>query len=395
MLRFLFCFRRRGFIYILLRTMFYEKYLPFTLLLILQLHMLLPFIYNIFSLINDDSEGEIGNSCDESEPMAYNIKIYNNASNTIHNLKGKKFDCRLTSILKKFQLTSQEEKPLDFIAEPPGSSVGTIFITAANLNFVPSLRAVIANIKRAFGVKQKIVAYDLGGILRNKVIMRELGQICNLEIREFNIKQLPKNVRGMKTFSWKLLLFAQAYLEFDSFIYCDTSVHFTSNDFREHFNLINSGKVSPFLFGLGTYHGIKHATLQETFEYIPLFNGKHFDIEMQEANFIIVKRSEFTREILKWALLCAFTLDCIEPRKVPWDCPEEIFYSNRVYGLCHRMDQSVLSTLIYNAEEEIVGKGNKKLIRHYDFLHPSHRLIKHMLARRQSNSEKMAKLYKC
>uniref|UniRef100_A0A915NKD6 Glucuronosyltransferase n=1 Tax=Meloidogyne floridensis TaxID=298350 RepID=A0A915NKD6_9BILA len=250
--------------------------------------------------------------------MAYNIKIYNNASNTIHNLKGKKFDCRLTSILKKFQLTSQEEKPLDFIAEPPGSSVGTIFITAANLNFVPSLRAVIANIKRAFGVKQKIVAYDLGGILRNKVI--------------------------------------QAYLEFDSFIYCDTSVHFTSNDFREHFNLINSGKVSPFLFGLGTYHGIKHATLQETFEYIPLFNGKHFDIEMQEANFIIVKRSEFTREILKWALLCAFTLDCIEPRKVPWDCPEEIFYSNRVYGLCHRMDQSVLSTLIYNAEEEIVGK---------------------------------------
>ncbi|KAF7635957.1 hypothetical protein Mgra_00004677 [Meloidogyne graminicola] len=388
-------FRRRGFIYILLRTMFYEKHLPLTLLLLLQLHILMPFFSNITTFIEENIESEIGIDCDENETLAYNLKIYNNASHTIHNLIGKKFDCRLTTMLEKFQLTSQEEKQQDFIAEPPGSTIGTIFVTAANLNFYHSLRAVIANIKRAFGVKQKIVAYDLGGIIKNKIIMKELSQICNLEIRELNIKQLPKNVRGMKTFSWKVLLIAHAYLEFDSFIYCDTSVHFASNDFKEHFELINSGKVSPFLFGLGTYHGIKHATLQETFEYIPLFTDNHFDIEMQEANFIIIKRSEFTREILKWALLCAFTLECIEPRKVPWDCPDEIFHTNKMYGLCHRMDQSILSILLHNAEAEIVGKGNKELIRHYDFLHPSHRLIKHLLVRRQNTNEKIAKIYKC
>jgi hypothetical protein len=53
-----FCFRRRGFIYLLLRKMLYENHLPFTLLLLFQLYILKPFIYN-FNIFYDENNFEI------------------------------------------------------------------------------------------------------------------------------------------------------------------------------------------------------------------------------------------------------------------------------------------------------------------------------------------------
>jgi hypothetical protein len=109
--------------------------------------------------------------------------------------------------------------------------------------------------------------------------MSELNGICRLEVRAFNFEQLPKNLRGLRTFAWKVLILAvifnyfliifhcppppiqEVYSELDTFIYCDTSVHFLRGNFSKHFELLNSGQVSPFLFMMGTYHGIRHATL--------------------------------------------------------------------------------------------------------------------------------------
>src|SRR4051812_40063578 len=53
----------------------------------------------------------------------------------------------------------------------------------------------------------------------------------------------------------------EMYSQYDTFIYCDTSVQFSNANYGRHFELINAGQVSPFLFMMGTYHGIKHATL--------------------------------------------------------------------------------------------------------------------------------------
>jgi len=58
------------------------------------------------------------------------------------------------------------------------------------------------------------------------------------------------------------------------------------------------------------------------------------------------------------AVLCALTKECIEPRKVPWDCADSIYHTNDEYGLCHRMDQSAMSILVHNAEAEAVSNGN-------------------------------------
>ena len=50
----LFCFRRRGLLYILFRSMFYENHLPFTLLLLFQLHIFMPFLYNFNSFVDEN-----------------------------------------------------------------------------------------------------------------------------------------------------------------------------------------------------------------------------------------------------------------------------------------------------------------------------------------------------
>ena len=51
---------------------------------------------------------------------------------------------------------------------PPMDIEQKVFVLAANVNFFPSLKATIYEIKKLFGRHQKIVAYDLGGISDNK-----------------------------------------------------------------------------------------------------------------------------------------------------------------------------------------------------------------------------------
>jgi len=55
-------------------------------------------------------------------------------------------------------------------------------------------------------------------------------------------------------------------LEFNTFIYVDTSVRIYNGDFERHIYGINKRILSPFLFNMGTNHGIKRATLPGNFK---------------------------------------------------------------------------------------------------------------------------------
>lgn len=91
-----------------------------------------------------------------------------------------------------------------------------------------------------------------------------------------------------------------------------------------------------------------------------LFGGhfrhrKCWDIFMFTALLFLYKK--ILRKFFFRALLCALTIECIEPKKIPYYCPEIIFFNNEQFNICHRMDQSVMSILIHNFESEIISRG--------------------------------------
>uniref|UniRef100_A0A915ND58 Uncharacterized protein n=1 Tax=Meloidogyne javanica TaxID=6303 RepID=A0A915ND58_MELJA len=284
--------------------------------------------------------------------------------------------------------------PSQSATEPGDKEDSAVFVTASDAKQIDAVISLIGSIKHRFGTKQRIIVYDLGGILLNAKMV--------VEYRRFNLNQLPPNLRNIKTFAWKIFILAQSHLEFNTFIYVDTSVRIYNGDFERHIYGINKRILSPFLFNMGTNHGIKRATLPETFQYLPLYTSDEFDIEMQETHFIIVQKSEFSKEILKWAILCALTKECFEPKNNT-KCEKNQLYikDDNLFGICHKNDKSVLTILINNAEEEIISKGNSNLILHSSYNHHSRRLSifpftnYQILKDHRDNPEEVLKRHKC
>ena len=115
------------------------------------------------------------------------------------------------------------------------------------------------------------------------------------------------------------------------------------------------------------------------YSYLPMVTywtnaSLNWDSVMYEANCVVFHKSEYTRIILKWfiltkymmkyfifyfinrALLCAATLECIEPTSSVLYCNIALAH---LEGVCHRQDQSVLNILNVNSEYQrwIEDKG--------------------------------------
>ncbi|KAI1715881.1 hypothetical protein Ddc_10800 [Ditylenchus destructor] len=156
----------------------------------------------------------------------------------------KRFECDHLKFLKKFKLSDKhklEDKkvetpnfvPVSKIREINQAETPKVIVTAASIKYYYSARAVIAGIQSTFAKKTvtaksppKIIFYDLGGITDDKEKKMELKSVCNLEYRIFDWKLLPDDVHGLENFSWKIIILAEMFQEFDSFIYLDTSINF-------------------------------------------------------------------------------------------------------------------------------------------------------------------------
>ncbi|KAI1715902.1 hypothetical protein Ddc_10823 [Ditylenchus destructor] len=110
------------------------------------------------------------------------------------------------------------------------------------------------------------------------------------------------------------------------------------------------------------------------------------DIEMHEANFIIVHKSEMSRQWLKWSVLCAVTRDCIEPAGAQLFCDQE---SKVPPGSCHRQDQGVLNILLNNLEMTMLKQGSKIVTHQSPYNHPSRYYYGHVLRRGQSTIKQL------
>uniref|UniRef100_A0A914HAR9 Chitin synthase n=1 Tax=Globodera rostochiensis TaxID=31243 RepID=A0A914HAR9_GLORO len=110
-------------------------------------------------------EDDVSNkSCGEN--MVYSLTM--NDSRVIH---GKKFNCSFVWLLERYQLSDKyainETIKARRIVKSPGDAK-FVFVTAADDEFYPSLRMLVVSIKEKFGCNQRIIAYDMGIVTKNK-----------------------------------------------------------------------------------------------------------------------------------------------------------------------------------------------------------------------------------
>ncbi|KAI1715114.1 hypothetical protein Ddc_11145 [Ditylenchus destructor] len=141
------------------------------------------------------------------------------------------------------------------------------FILAANSVYYNSVRATIRSIQQNFQ-NYHIVLYDLGGVAANETWVNEINAVCGLEFRSFDWKKLPyipgaQKLRDLKIYAWKVYIIANSLLEFEEFIYADSSIRFTSGSFDEYFDAMSEGlnnSLVPFQMSGNSGHSIQHAT---------------------------------------------------------------------------------------------------------------------------------------
>uniref|UniRef100_A0A915ER82 Uncharacterized protein n=1 Tax=Ditylenchus dipsaci TaxID=166011 RepID=A0A915ER82_9BILA len=226
------------------------------------------------------------------------------------------------------------------------------FVMACNEKFYKHAKATIASIESVFA-NYRIILFDLGGTANNSDYMAEISATRNLEFRQFNMSQLPSNLQDLDYFAWKILIIAEMFEELkpEDFMWADSSIYFKSDDF---------GSVYDVMMLKRCCAGIM-PTHPSMFTYIKPY--PNMNTQMVEANLIIIRRTETTRQLLKWAVLCALTKECIEPADYKVGCEWETQhpkYAPPPVGICHLQDQSLFNILVKNLEIDI-GKAVDRL----------------------------------
>src|SRR6185437_2174771 len=94
------------------------------------------------------------------------------------------------------------------------------------------------------------------------------------------------------------------------------SIYFESSDFGGVYEKMsshpNTGLLTPVQLGAWSRTSIRFATHPDTFTFLPA-DPLFLDEFMWEAGLMLFRRAEPTRQLLKWAVLCALTRGCIDP----------------------------------------------------------------------------------
>ncbi|KAI3408567.1 hypothetical protein GPALN_010181 [Globodera pallida] len=314
----------------------------------------------------------------QGENMVYSLKINNNKiwpNRTDIKMKGTAFSCELKPLLDKWLLSDKYQitnfVPVKHFSNDDVNKDRPIFVVASDKKFFKFLKGLLVNLKEIFGKHQKIVGYDLGGISENREMMTEVNSVCAMEWRKFDFSLLPENVHGLTNFSWKIAIIAEVLAEYPTVIYLDTKIRFKrKNGFQPYFKQIEQGSISPWVNPWNTGHKIAAATHTGMYKFIPYYweiATPYKERQMAEASFNVVQRSEHSRLLLKWALLCAATRECIDPPGAKIKCPVPLVGKS----VCHRQDQSVINVLSNNLEQEH-RINDPNFITHYDSHHPRH-----------------------
>lgn len=250
-------------------------------------------------------------------------------------------------------------------------------VTAFSANHFHEHVTHVPNIKEKFP-GQKVVVYDLG--LEPEQVQYLQSNPDFYIYKKFDYGDYPDHVRVLKNYAWKTLIWAETLPEYGSILWFDTSIYFFKNANEAIYKHIVEQDTCWVFYIKAAAHDIASFTHPKLWGYFPSNYTKYNtpdDSYMKMAGAVIIYDTDKCRyNILKWAILCALTKDCISPAGSRKSCPPDNGYSynqqvfnhtndgmqydgNRLtvpkgkpehqqFEMCHRFDQAVTSILVEN-----------------------------------------------
>uniref|UniRef100_A0A0N5BMS9 Uncharacterized protein n=1 Tax=Strongyloides papillosus TaxID=174720 RepID=A0A0N5BMS9_STREA len=342
--------------------------------------------------------------CENNSKCWYNGKKYNFRYNLPSNktIYGTRFSCNLINYLNSFGYLDEE----NFVDVSKTPIKGVKVVTAITQDHLSELRPLLKSFKKYFPSEIMIV-YDLG--LRKRAV-RKLKELKFVEYRKFDFSRYPQHVSTVKSYGFKFLVVSEVLRDYPSVIWADACVRFVKSNFIERINgLVNCYKgknethkykeqliiekekkkmnfssytikrcpncipkyqkvgydkklykfnvehcyKSNVLMHIPTFHGILASTHKKTLEYIPTDKSKYIpEKELQHGTGLVlfVRTKDTVENIMKWAVLCSLTKECIAP--IPWFSCTGYFNDTNTFSkthICHRFDQTLLTILLHNS----------------------------------------------
>uniref|UniRef100_A0A0N4ZKZ8 Beta-1,6-N-acetylglucosaminyltransferase n=1 Tax=Parastrongyloides trichosuri TaxID=131310 RepID=A0A0N4ZKZ8_PARTI len=259
-------------------------------------------------------------------------------------------------------------------------------VTAITQDHFHECGRLLEKFKKHFKGEQ-IILYDLG---LEEYAVKFLKKLKFVEYRKFDFSYYPSFVSNAKKYGFKWLVVAEVLKEYKSVIWADASLRFLKSNFMKNINkLLNcyNGKSedhkkmeqrkiekyhlfnnrndknlfqfniehcykSQVLMHIPTFHGILSTANPRFLEYLPTDKSKYKGETSRQhgTGFVLfVKTKDTVENIMKWAVLCSLTEDCIAP--VSWYPCEGIFNKHNWfanYEICYRFDQTLLTVLLHN-----------------------------------------------
>ncbi|KAI6231887.1 hypothetical protein M3Y95_00429000 [Aphelenchoides besseyi] len=254
-------------------------------------------------------------------------------------LQSKYFDCNLFSFIRDFKLRDTD-KWIDQETIKWTSDLN--IVTASSSNHFNLSRGLLKHL-RSVHLENQIVFYDLGLTIDQQ---KEVQRLCNVIYRRFPFERYPQHVSELMNFSWKVLILAEELKQNRTFLYLDASVRFTELYRLDRIlEMVRRYEIEPYTPLRNVEHSIYAATAPGFYKYIPLPKTISQMYRVDSAAAQLVVPVDYTREIMKWSVLCALTSDCIAP---PGHSVECVFNSKDTYTKyqhCHRYDQTLFCAL--------------------------------------------------
>ena len=184
----------------------------------------------------------------------------------------------------------------------------------------------------------------------------------------------PKHVKWLTSMAFKVICIMECLIEYGNCLWFDTSIVFHETPEKLVMKHIIKQKSSFVYYIKPAGHPVAWATHPLMFAYLPA-NITHFNqpqVQMSQGGAsITVNTYELKHKVMKFAIACALTWECIAPnypitaKRVRWGTYNpwgdfEPRYCNASYPkshpfVCHRFDQSMWMILVancYNFDEK-------------------------------------------
>ena len=177
--------------------------------------------------------------------------------------------------------------------------------------------------------------------------------------KKFDFEKYPEHVKYLQNMSFKVLSLMECLISYQICIWFDTSILFKRSAVMLTYKYVLSNKSSFVFYIKSTGHNTAYATHPMMFAYLPS-NITRFNqpgnngLMSQGGAIILLNTQELKHKIMKFAIACALTRECISP---PYHLTEDteygLKYCNEKYPpthpfVCHRFDQSLWNILVAN-----------------------------------------------